>query len=714
MSDPRKQHGSPIDPVTRELRYLSVSSLQKFDASGDTGCNRKWWYDYVEKRKEPETASTKRGHECHEAIARYLKTGNPVLPSIVARGLHMVELPGPDLFVEQPLLPARRPTVEEIATGNWAATDWVELLDQAVLRVAGIPLIGAIDLMHERRTNKGASEITDTLDPPNTVEVVDWKFPGSTEHMKLARDLPRTIQMAGYANYVFAVAPSVELVRLSHGVMPVKGAPVKNTIRVDRDGVRATWEHAESLARSARHVAREVDPDKVEANTKACKAFRRDCIHKTYCRAAMHNSLASLVGARAADQLFQINKKPGEITPMLQNLPGALMSHFQQQPAQAAAPAATGAPSGSALSALMPQAVHPAAPQMVQGLPPGVTMQVGQPHVSIAPGPMLAGAPVQDVAAAVAALQAQEAQQRAAQQQIQTGQAPMQVAQLVQQSGPPTIVAPPSLLDVCGRIQNAGRGFPSLAGEAAVMAAAAGGQQVAPGTTFAGQGELGQYTISTVAELNSMADQLAPAPQAQPIAAAPPQVGGLLAPEAPSSQPSLASAGQPAAPAATSALSSITGAAAEAESKKTRSRKKADPAPTAPADTASVGLVTSMTQPAPQAAPSSAGLMVLVDCSIVLSKQDTISLEPHVESLLDAICKQYGVDDVRCGGEGSPIGYSKWKGVIGAAVRDIIVPSLAHGMYTYATQGSEIGVVVAEALRSGVLRAGGTFAQGAR
>ncbi len=303
-------HGSTVKDG--ELRFVSVSSLQKADPASESGCPRAWWYQYVKGIKEPPSPAMERGTKLHAEVANYLITGTKNLSTQVLSNLHMVPDPvkydasgRPDMFVEHDIVP-------QMPDGSSG-------LQLSPLRASGIPMVGAIDLMHSRGTNKGGNDIEDTIDPPGTVEVLDWKFVSKMDWAKPGNELINTIQMAGYAKYVYEVTPA-KLVRISHGYMPSKGLGRKHTAKVTREQVEKAWEHPTRIASMLKDVAKETNPDLIEANTRACRAFGRECIHKSYCTAGMHNSLTSFFGDDFGNDptpsqgmntgLLQIGKKP--------------------------------------------------------------------------------------------------------------------------------------------------------------------------------------------------------------------------------------------------------------------------------------------------------------------------------------------------------------------------------------------------------------------
>lgn len=321
------------------VRFLSVSRLSGADPEED-GCLRKWYYEMVLGRKQPSSRAKDRGDRLHKEIEHYLLTGENALSSLAMSGFHMIPKPGPDLLVEHDLL--RRP-------GDPAPTNEAEaavLLARAPLTAAGIPVLGRMDLIHGRGENKGATDVTEAIDPEGTVEVLDWKSTGRPDYIKPARRLPRLIQMAGYGEWAYRVEPDTKLTRLSHGYFVESGGPSRKvSIRVPRETIAPTWEHAEDIARQIIHAARASSPDHVDANTRACKSYG-GCFHRDVCKAGMHSALAGFIGRTAADRL--LNKSSPDV-PASATSPATTgdlipMSTLLSRLKKPAAPAATTAP----------------------------------------------------------------------------------------------------------------------------------------------------------------------------------------------------------------------------------------------------------------------------------------------------------------------------------------------------------------------------------
>lgn len=230
------------------------------------------------------------GERLHAEIAHYLTTGEKLLSGQVLSGMHMIPEPGPDLLVEHDIVPT--------------LTNGKSGLDIAPLRANGVPLVGAIDLIHKRGTNKGTEEIEEMRDPEGTVEVLDWKTCRTLNNIKRGPELLKSIQMSGYGKYIFETMPDAKFVRLSHGYFPAQGAPKKTTIRVDRDQIENSWEHANRVASSICEAAKETDPDRVDANTEACNSYGRECPAASVCTARKRNALSKFVGNVLSEQII--------------------------------------------------------------------------------------------------------------------------------------------------------------------------------------------------------------------------------------------------------------------------------------------------------------------------------------------------------------------------------------------------------------------------
>src|SRR5262245_20336800 len=91
-------HGPAV--ADGKIRYLSVSSITAFDEKSFGGCERRWWYRYIAKVKEPPTKVQKLGTQVHAQIEHYLRTGEDVLGDLARSGARFLPRPGKDLYLE--------------------------------------------------------------------------------------------------------------------------------------------------------------------------------------------------------------------------------------------------------------------------------------------------------------------------------------------------------------------------------------------------------------------------------------------------------------------------------------------------------------------------------------------------------------------------------------------------------------------------------------
>lgn len=291
-------------------QFLSVSQLETA-----SDCLRKWHYQMVEGLKQPKSRASIRGDELHAQLEHFLKTGDrSKLGELALRGMHMVPEPikydehgRPNMLVEQNMLlmPGESEPSSDTREQIDAASEWARAaLARAPLTADSIPVLGRMDVVHALGTNKGTSDINEIYDPPGTIEVLDWKSTGGVDYLKRPQDLPRLIQMAGYGEWVYRVEPSADEIRLSHGYFIERGGVSRKvSLKVHREDIAPTWEHAEALARSIRHAATETNVELVDANTSACDKYG-GCAHKSYCKARMRQALSSFVGETAAAKIL--------------------------------------------------------------------------------------------------------------------------------------------------------------------------------------------------------------------------------------------------------------------------------------------------------------------------------------------------------------------------------------------------------------------------
>jgi hypothetical protein len=695
----RWKHGRSVAP-DGSVRFLSVSALEMADMDAAAGCLRKWWYAFLQGIREGPSPAKDRGDKLHAEVARYLRTGDRNLSSqvLVGLGAGMIPRPGDDLGVEYDMVP-------DLAEGSSG-------LELAALRVATIPMVGAIDLMHARIENPGVLDIEDTRDPPGTLKVVDWKFPSKMEHAKAGHQLADTIQMAGYAIFGYSLSPDVRRVRISHGYMPVKGTPRVATALVSDARVYQTWKRAEAIAVSIRDAARESNPDKVDANVKACHAYHRDCPARGICRAAMHNSLSSYVGITHADRLLRQMRlpsadpgDPGNMTMPNTFAPNSIFAQLQARQAAGTTPAQ---------QSLSPLIHAPSPPMALQAVPP--------PGVQATPSVAPQG-PIPLVAQAAPATQITSPQPSAADVQAEmarlAAQEAAQTAQLAVQSpqGTPSPMADTATL--LAAIENYGSyfgiGTPSWAGAAAAEVARLKRFELAPGAQLEGYGDLAVHTISDPTQWPAVLESMQHIYTQRAHAAQPP--ASPTTPSPPATSPTAASS-RTAAPTQTTAQSPSTPPTASGRGGGRGKARNSEQATTSTALPVATTTVNSMS-PGPAVQPATcqqgpSAINLYVDC-LVDGKKVT-SLWPLVSHLVEAMHKDSGAPDFRLVGKDSAYAYDGWRGILASGLNNAAANGdLPPGDYVFdGGVGSSIAGLVVETMHSIVARSGGVFVRGGR
>jgi hypothetical protein len=241
-----------------KILHFSATSLTKGDPDSEEGCPRAWHYERVEGRKPPQTRAQDAGIQLHGQLERYELTGQNDLGSLALRGMQYIPAPGPDLFVEHDLvrsvdLELRAREAERSRNPEQAKQiRHLATLATAPLRARGVPLTGYIDLLHARAINYGVGdgELEDSIDPPGTVEVLDWKTTAAASYIKPPEVMARTIQMTIYGRWVTICMPAVEQIRASHVYFVTRGSerPRKVSLRVLPEQIERQWQRIDRLA----------------------------------------------------------------------------------------------------------------------------------------------------------------------------------------------------------------------------------------------------------------------------------------------------------------------------------------------------------------------------------------------------------------------------------------------------------------------------------
>ena len=641
------KHGHAIENGI--LRFLSVSAIEKGDPSQETGCPRKWAAHYGPwKIKEPSSAATERGNAAHLEVATYLRGVERPTNQLVLQGMHFFPPPG-SCLVEHDMVPD--------------LPDGTSGLANAPLRAAGIAVTGAIDLIHDHPENFGVDDPSCAVDEPGVLKITDWKFPASMRNAVPGPELVRKTQMAGYATWAFEVFPKLERVRLSHGYMPVKGKPKLMTTLATREQVERTWKRASAVAVLLRDAARETDLNKVEANTRACHAYGRDCPVKVagMCAAADVVPLAKLIGRTAAEQsLAEARSLPlfGEPRNMTVPTTTSLLDQLKARQANTGAP-----PSPSPLAGLT------------------ASTAPATPAIPAAPDP-----------AAVAAEKLR-----------------LEKEEITAKYG--------DVLQTVKDIEACGLGCPTFTGELARVLCLLQGHEL-KGGGLAGSGPMAAYTFDDPAVLPAVLADARKITADQAAQATQPSTQETPAPTEPAPVQETASTESPTEPAAKKPRG-------PGRPKKDKTEPKTEVVAqivTGPQPGDGTGVRT-VTTPAGVVAtvdvnavktvvvhsPAPTAINFYVDCAV--TGIPTESFWPLVNHLLDVMNKQSGQKDFRLASKDSAFGFNGWKGVLAAYLNETAIPP---GNYTFDGSFGEIANVVIEAMRGIVERSGGAFVRGVR
>lgn len=590
--------------VDGELQWLSATIITKGDERAEGGCLRRLWYYAVGEKPEPGSASQGVGLKVHDEIERHITTGEATLGPIALTAKAQIPKPGPDLLVEH-------------------------ALERGLITCGGVPVVGHIDLVSFRGVNVGASDIRDVYDPPGTIEIRDWKTSSNFAYAKTGDELRENVQMLTYGRYGLQ-RWNPTFVRLTHVYIHTKKrlpALNRSTGPMSPDEILGAWESVEAVGRKIRHVVRAIRAEDVDANTRACGAYR-GCPHRSYCKAANHDSLSSMWGEDVAAAFESL-----------------IIDESGDAP-----PAPEGEKDMSLLNLLNSDAIE------------------------AAPDPVAAKKAA--LAAEIAKIEAEEAAAEAARQ-----------AKAAAKVEVPAGFA--EALDTISRSYHDDKliGFPPLGGEAAKVYAAAKGLTL-EGDGYAGSGALGGTPLITdpakIIELAKRCEaqgkvrprEAQASPKAAPAADAAADLMGITPPDAPKSDPAKASAGpKPDTKALAEAAIEAVNAGAANVIEASLAAQAAAQAPDDPAPKPKRGRPpgkkgegATQTGPAAPGSEATDRLVVFVDA---IPSRDYASLEPWLRELRATLCRNEGPKcvDPRLVADSSGLAFGKWRGAMAALAR---------------------------------------------
>lgn len=230
-----------------EIKFWSASALERGNPDAFGGCERKFYYQYVEGIKEPERKGREAGTKAHAEIEHYLKTGEDVLGTVARRIRKFMPERGPNLYPEH-----------EIPGG--------------ALTLEGRRVVGKADLINARGQWINPRAELDG-DPKGTIEIIDWKFVSDMSYAKNGWEL-LTTPMVTYGRYVLD-RWEADWVRVSHVYGHLsKGEPAaKTTLLARRIDIDRRWEQTGAVARSLIDVARSKNATEVTPNLRACDEY---------------------------------------------------------------------------------------------------------------------------------------------------------------------------------------------------------------------------------------------------------------------------------------------------------------------------------------------------------------------------------------------------------------------------------------------------------
>lgn len=234
------------------LKVISPSSINKFDASAPFGCQRRWWYRYVQGLDEPQSGNQFLGESLHALIeARLTQQEINMQTDPEANGLYL----------------AGETMIEDVAKRRIIAVE-ASVLGYSL---AGVKVQGYCDVV----TEDG---------------IIDWKTSSDIKRYgKTAEDLATDTQMVMYAR---AFHSDRNYVKLAHGQFQTKGNKRTNWVECEvtaNDLALHEGNVIVPLVEEMKKAAALDDVSKLPRNEKSCF----NCAYRSHCPTQEGNTIMS-------------------------------------------------------------------------------------------------------------------------------------------------------------------------------------------------------------------------------------------------------------------------------------------------------------------------------------------------------------------------------------------------------------------------------------
>jgi hypothetical protein len=315
-------YGSCVDKVTKQLRWMAPTTLQKADPNDGHGggCFRKFHYRYVLGLKpESEGAWLGVGIDCHAEIENHLLTGAQTLGRISSAVRPYLSAPDPER--------ARLLVEYDIGGGSLERANFGVSVDYG-----RVPFVGYTDVIRAnadlRFTALGIASDGQAIneagdgffdDPPGTIECKDWKFGAAKKGSERdfssnGPELASDTQMITQGVWTLSKTPTIGApIRLSHVYTNTKGRPEasKASILIPRENLLKRWEYIRGVVRTVADVAREHDPERVPGNKHACESFGGCPYAGAPCQIPIATGHESFFGGEATMSILDTLNIPG-------------------------------------------------------------------------------------------------------------------------------------------------------------------------------------------------------------------------------------------------------------------------------------------------------------------------------------------------------------------------------------------------------------------